>query len=130
MGLKHHIALVSSLTPVPRVLKESVVLCNLSGVSGDAILTLTASQLVAMASSEPLKTVQEIIIHNATTIAAQAMITAQAFAKDVGVICTTELGRHSVNSNCSRIKLSLYLGRSDLIQLISADVAIFVRLFY
>lgn len=64
-------------------------LYNLSGISGDAILTLTASQLVAMAITDPLFTVQEIVIHNASSIAAQA-ITAQAFAKDVSVICTTD----------------------------------------
>ena len=84
-----YLALVSSLTSVLRVRKGPALLCNLSGVSEDAILTLTASQLVAMAIIDPVFTGQKMVIHNASSVVAQA-ITLQAFAKDVGVIFTTD----------------------------------------
>ena len=119
-----YLTLVSSLTSILRVPKESAVLWNLSGISEDAILTLTASQLVAMAIIDPLFTGQKTVIHNASSVIAQA-ITAQAFAKDVHVIFKTDWGDTASNPS-SWIKLSSYLGRSDLIQIIPADIASFV----
>ena len=59
--------------------------------------TLTASQLVAMAITDPVSTVQEIVIHNASSIAAQA-IPAQAFANDVGCDLHDRVRGHGVNS--------------------------------
>jgi hypothetical protein len=124
-GLRH-LALVSSLTSILKVPKESAVLCDISDVSEDAILTLTAAQLIAMAIIDPIFAGQKLIVHNASNAIAAA-ITCQALAKEVKVIFTTD----DVDTTflpSSWTVLPPYLGRSDLSQMIPADVACFVGL--
>ena len=123
---RRYLALVSSLTSVLKVPKESAVPCDLSRFSEDAVLTLIAAQLVAMGIIDPIFTGQKLVVHNASDVIAQA-ITAQASAKGVEVIFTTDcVDTASVPS--SWIQLSPYLGRSELSQTIPANVVCFVGL--
>ena len=68
---RRYLALVSSLTSVLKVPKESAVPCDLSMFSEDAILTLIAAQLVAMGIIDPIFTGQKLVVHNASDVIAQ-----------------------------------------------------------
>ena len=121
-----YLAFVSSLTSVIKVAEKSAVSCNLSGFSAEAFLTLVAAHLVAMAIVDPLITGQKLVVHNASDVIAQA-ITAQTSPNDTRVIYTTDsTDRRSPPS--SWIKLPPFLGRSNLSQIIPADIACFVGL--
>ena len=121
-----YLALVSSLTSIIKVPKESAVPCDLSNFSEEAILILTAAQLVAMAIVDPIFAGQKVVIHNPSVIIAQA-VTAQASAKGINAIFVTDsVDTASIPS--SWIKLPPYLGRSDLGQIIPADIVGFVGL--
>ena len=100
--------------------------CDLSRLSEDAILTLIAAQLVAMAIIDPIFTGQKLVVHNASDVIAQG-ITTQASAKGVEVIFTSDsVDTASIPS--SWVQLSPYLGRSELSQIIPANVVCFVGL--
>ena len=120
------LVLVSSLTSVIKVPQNSAVSCDLLGCSEEAFLTLTAAHLVSMAIVDPLVTGQKIVVHNASDAIAQA-ISAQTSSKDIIVIYTIDI-TDKCSPPSSWIKLPPYLGRSDLSQMIPADIACFVGL--
>lgn len=121
-----YLALVSHLTSVLRVSEESAVSCNRPIVSESAFLTLAAAHLVAMAVVDPLVAGQKLVVHNAPEVIAQA-ITEQGSAKDIRVTYTMD-STETVSPPSSWIRLPSYLGRSDLGQIVSADIACFVGL--
>ncbi|RYP37144.1 hypothetical protein DL768_010897 [Monosporascus sp. mg162] len=122
---RRYLALVSSLTSVLKVPEEATLPCATSSFP-DALLTLIAAQLIAMAIVDSTFPGQKVAIHNASDILAQA-IAAQASVKGVATIFTTDrLDVTSIPS--SFIKIPPYLGRSDLSQIIPADIACFVGL--
>lgn len=121
-----YLAFVSSLTSVIKVLEKSAVSCDLSGFSEDAFLALAAAHIVSMAIVDPLITGQKLVVHNASDVIAQA-ITAQTSSNDVRVIYTTD-STDERSPPSSWIKLPPYLGRSNLSQIIPADIACFVGL--
>ncbi len=121
-----YLAFVSSLTSVIKVPEESAVPCDLSGFSEGAFITLVAAHIVSMAIVDPLFRGQKIVIHNASEVIAQA-ITAQTSSNDIRVIYTTD-SSDQCSPPRSWIKLPPYLGRSNLRQLIPADIASFVGL--
>ena len=121
-----YLALVSSLTSVIKVPKKSAVLCDLSGLSEDDFLTLAAAHLVSMAIIDRAISGQKLVVHNASDVIIRA-ITAQTSSNDIRVIYTTD-STDGHSSRISQIKLPPYLGRSDLSQIIPADIACFVGL--
>lgn len=121
-----YLALVSSLTSVIKAPERSAVSCNLSGLSEDDFLTLAAAHLVSMAIVDRVIPGQKLVVHNASDVITQA-ITTQTSSNDIRVIYTTE-STDEYSSRSSRIKLPPYLGRSNLSQIIPADIACFVGL--
>ena len=121
-----YLALVPSLTSVIKVPEKSAISCDLLGFSEDAFLTLAAAHLVSMAIVDPLITGQKLVVHNALDVIAQA-ISAQTSSNNIRVIYTAD-STDKRSPPSSWIKLPPYLGRSDLGQMIRADIACFVGL--
>ena len=123
---RSYLALLSSLTSIVKVPRESAVPCDLSRFSEDAILTLTAAQLVAMTIIDPVLAGQKLVVYNASGVIAQA-ITVQASKKGVEVLFVTDsVDAASIPS--SWIQLSPYVGRSELSRTIPANLVCFVSL--
>lgn len=121
---RSYLTLLSSLTNVVQVPKESAVPCDLSRFPENAILTLTAAQLVAMAIINPILAGQKLVVYNASGVIAQA-ITVQAHEKGVEVMFVTD----SVNAAATQsswVQLSPYVGRSELSRTIPANLVCFV----
>ena len=97
--------------------------CNISGLSEQSFLTLVAAQVVALAIVDPCFTGQTLVIHNAPREIADA-IAMQATAKGIDAIFLIDAGRTAETPD-SWIELPLYLRRSDLSQIIPADLACF-----
>ena len=121
-----YLAFVSSLTSVIKVSEQSAVSCDLSSFSEEAFLTFAAAHLVSMAIVDPLITGQKLVVHNASDVIAQA-IDAQTSSNRINITYTTD-STDECSPPDSWIKLPPFLGRSDLSQIIPADVACFVGL--
>ena len=116
-----HLALVSSLASFLSVSKDSTIAAKFSSLSSPALLTLISTQLVAMAIIEPLFTGQRVVVHNPSSLIANA-ISVQASAKCVNVNFTTDAKDPSSGPATSQ-KLPSYAGASELSQVIPANAA-------
>jgi hypothetical protein len=102
--------------------QESIIACDHSKYP-DALLTLAAAQLVAMAIVDPAFSGQKLVVHNASNTVAQA-ISARAALKSITVIFTTD-GAPRFEA-C--VELPPYLGLSEINQFIPTDTACFAGL--
>ncbi|RYP47174.1 hypothetical protein DL768_006724 [Monosporascus sp. mg162] len=119
-----YLALVSALTSVLKIPRESTVQCNAFGVSEATYLSLTAAELIAMAIVDPLFEGQRLVLHNASDDVAQGIVR-HAASKGVLVTLTADSTDLTRSSPSLSIKLPLYIGRSEVAQLLPADVACF-----
>lgn len=126
-GLRY-LSLVSSLTSVIRVPRASVVPCDISGLTDDAILNFAAAHLVGRAIMDSLFRGQKVLIHNPSGVLAAAIST-HAYETGVDVIFTTDV-EDAASVPTSWIRVPRYVGRSDISRLIPEDIACFVGLSY
>ncbi|XXH02069.1 protein transport protein bet1 [Hypoxylon texense] len=119
------LALVSSLTSVLKVPKESVVPCNVPDGSEVTYLSRTASELISMAIVDPLSAGQKLVLHNAPDDIAHNVV-GQASLKGVLVTLTTDSADSPGSSFSRKIILPSYIGRTEVAQLMPTDIACFV----
>ncbi|OCL13419.1 putative polyketide synthase [Glonium stellatum] len=121
----HYLALVPSLLSTIKVPAKSTIRCQMRGFSKPALLTLVAAYLVSMTVVDPLVNGQTLVVHNPTTVIAQA-IAAKASMKDVEVVYTTDTTDSETPS--SWIGLSRYLSQIELSEILPSEVSCFVGL--
>ncbi|KAH8651343.1 putative polyketide synthase [Xylariales sp. PMI_506] len=120
-----YLSLVSSLNTVVRVPARSAVPYELEGVSNEAVLTVAAAHLVSMAAVDPLYHGQTLVVHNSPGLISKA-ISAQAAAKGVSVVYTTDFSGADVSK--SSIRLPDYLSKSDIDDILLTEASGFIGL--
>ena len=125
-----YLALVPSPASVLRIPSSSAVLCPDSQLSDDTLLVFIAAQLVASAilDSPWEGSQEEVVVHNAPTVIAEA-IAMQASSKNIKVVFMTDSHEERQDEpDGSLVTLRPYISRSALKKILPSTVSCFVGL--
>ena len=122
----HYLTFNASPTSSLKLPRGLAVPCDLSGFGEDAFLAMVAAYVTATAVIAPMVAGQRVVVHNAPSTIAQA-ITAQAKANKIETTFTLDATETVVPPSTWNV-LPLYLGDSDLSEIIPADTACFLGL--
>lgn len=115
-------ALASAVSSRLRIAEASTLLCGAACQDGNRLVARAAAELTAIAVLDHLRSSECIIVHDATEDTA-ASISSRASQIGVRVIFTTSRVDPGVPS--AWVKLSLYMSRREVKQLISTNVTAF-----
>ncbi|KAI0544501.1 hypothetical protein F4679DRAFT_589426 [Xylaria curta] len=125
-----YLAVVPSLASVLRISLSSAILCPDTQLSDGALIALVAAQLVASAILDSLweGSQEEVVVHNAPTVIAEA-IAIKASSKNIKVVFMTDSHEERQDApDSSQVTLRPYISRSALKKILPSMVSCFVGL--